>query len=119
VIRKQIGYGPLGAEHAEEFQKFCTAQMNPYLNFHRPCGFAAVRTGGRGRRQRSYLHQDYRTPYEKLGSLPGWQTYLKQGIDAAQLDRQARRMSDTEAVQQMQKAKLELLRGGRGRRASQ
>ena len=108
VIRKQMGYGPIGAEHAEAFQKFCTAYLNPYLNFHRPCGFATIRSDARGKRKRVYPHQDYRTPYEKLRSLADWQTYLKDGIDAAQLERQARRLSDTQAAQQMQKAKLAL-----------
>lgn len=105
VIRKQIGYGPIPAEHAEAFQKFYTAHFNSYLNFHRPCGFATIQTNRRGKRKRTYPHQDYRTPYEKLRSLPEWEKYLKEGIDAAHLERQARRMSDTQAALQMQKAK--------------
>lgn len=108
VIRKQMGYGPIGAEHAAAFQKFCMAYLNPYLNFHRPCGFATIRSDARGKRKRVYPHQDYRTPYEKLRSVADWQTYLKAGIDAGQLERQARRRSDTQAAQQMQKAKLAL-----------
>jgi len=109
VIRKQMGYGPIGAEHAEAFQKFYMAHLNPYLNFHRPCGFATIRTDARGKRKRVYRQQDYRTPYEKLRSLADWQRYLKDGISAAQLERQARRRSDTQAAQQMQSAKLTLL----------
>jgi hypothetical protein len=27
-------------------QKFYTAHFNPYVNFHRPCGFATVSKGG-------------------------------------------------------------------------
>jgi len=42
VIRKLIGYGHIPGEHAEDLQKFYTARLNPYLNFHRPCGFATV-----------------------------------------------------------------------------
>jgi hypothetical protein len=114
VIRKQIGYGAIAAEHAEEFQKFYMTYLNPYLNFHRPCGFATVRTDARGRRKRVYPHQDYRTPYEKLCSLNQWQQHLKPGISLEQLARQAQRMSDTQAAQQMHKAKLALL--GRCRR---
>ena len=109
VIRKQIGYGPIRAEHAGEFQKFYTAFLNPYLNFHRPCGFATIQTNGRGRRKRIYPHQDYRTPFEKLRSLPDWEKCLKPGVTAIHLQRQAQKMSDTEAARQMQKAKLELL----------
>jgi len=116
VIRKQMGYGPIAAEHAEAFQKFYTAWMNPYLNFHRPCGFATLRTDARGRRKRSYPHQDYRTPFEKLSSLLDWQQYLKPGVSKADLQRRAQQLGDTEAARQMQKAKLELLKRCRGKR---
>jgi len=109
VVRKHIGYGAIGAEHAEEFQKFYTAYLNPYLNFHHPCGFATVETGHRGKRRRVYRHNDYRTPYEKLTSLKDWQKHLKEGISPQHLEREARRMSDTEAARRMQKAKLALL----------
>lgn len=109
VVRKQIGYGAIGAEHAGDFQKFYTAYLNPYLNFHRPCGFASVETGARGKRRRVYKHDDYRTPYEKLTSLKDWQKHLKQGMSPQQLQREAVRMSDTEAARRMQKARLALL----------
>ncbi len=116
MIRKQIGYGPIDAGQAEAFQKFYAAHLNPYLNFHRPCGFATLRTDARGKRKRVYRHQDYRTPYEKLRSLPDWEKFLKEGIGADQLGRYAKRMSDTQAAQQMRKAKLELLSRSRMRR---
>jgi hypothetical protein len=109
VVRKQIGYGPIAAEHAEEFQKFYTAYLNPYLNFHRPCGFATIRTGPRGQRKRIYRHQDYQTPYEKLHSLEDWEKHLKEGITAQALARRVGQMSDTAAARRVQKAKLALL----------
>ena len=109
VLRKQIGYGPITAEHAEEFQKFYTAKFNPYLNFHRPCGFATIVTNAKGKRKRVYRHDDYRTPYEKLKSIKGWQKCLKEGISKVRLDLQAKQMTDTVAAQRMNKAKLELL----------
>ncbi|MEO7145452.1 MAG: hypothetical protein ABI165_18300 [Bryobacteraceae bacterium] len=70
VIRKHIGYGHIGGEHAEVLQKFYTEHLNPYLNFHRPCGFATVSVDARGKRQRRDKPQDYTSPYEKLKSLP-------------------------------------------------
>jgi hypothetical protein len=116
VVRKHIGHGPIGAEHAEAFQKFYTAYFNPYLNYHRPCGFAQVRVLARGKRKRTYPAEDYRTPYEKLVSLPDWQQYLKEGITPALLAREARRRSDTETAERMQKAKQALLSKCRSRR---
>lgn len=104
-MRKHFSYGGLSAEHAELYQKFYTAHFNPYLNFHRPCGFATILTGKRGKRTRRYKAADYRTPYEKLVSLPEWEKQLKPGITAAMLKQQAMRKSDTEAARQMQKAK--------------
>lgn len=109
VIRKHIGYGLIPAQHAEAFQKFYTAHFNPYLNYHRPCGFATLEIGARGRRRRCYHPEDYRTPYEKLTSLPDWSQHLKAGLTAEQLQQQALRMTDTEAALRMQKAKQALL----------
>jgi transposase InsO family protein len=109
VIRKHIGHGPIASEYAESFQKFYTAHFNPYLNFHRPCGFATIQSGSRGRRKRIYRAEDYQTPFEKLSSLKDWEKYLKPGLDAEQLKNTARKMSDTEAAKKMQKAKNTLL----------
>lgn len=114
VVRKHIGYGAIGRQHAEAFQKFYTAHFNSYLNFHRPCGFAALEVGARGRRKRVYRAEAYRTPYEKLTSLPNWTQSLKAGGTADQLQRQALSRSDTEAAQRMRQAKLALLAQCRG-----
>lgn len=109
VVRKHVGYGPIGCGHAAAWQKFYTAYFNPYLNYHRPCGFATVVTDRRGKHKRRYRAKDYRTPYEKLISLKKWQQYLKPGIPADLLARQSQQRSDTEAALRMQKAKMELL----------
>jgi hypothetical protein len=116
VVRKQIGYGAIGAEHAAALQKFYTAYFNPYLNFHRPCGFATIQTDSRGKRRRIYRRQDYRTPYEQLTSRADWTQYLKEGVSAAGLAQQAGQKSDPEAARHMQKAKLALLARCRARR---
>ena len=55
-----------------------------------------------------YPVNNYRPPYERLMSLKKWQQYLKPGIKADLLARQAKERSDTEAALRMQKAKLEL-----------
>lgn len=109
VIRKLIGYGPIAAEHAEAFQKFYTATLNPYLNFHRPCGYATLVEGKRGRIRRVYKHDDYRTPYEKFLSLPEWRKALKPGVTTAFLDRLASVQTDLAAAQQMRRTLIALL----------
>lgn len=110
VIRKHIGYGHIPGEHAEQLQKFYTAHLNPYLNFHRPCGFATVSFDARGKRKRRYLHKDYTTPYGKLKSLPQAAEYLKEGMSMERLEKLTRTMSDTECARKMSLAKAGLLR---------
>ena len=110
IIRKHIGYGHIPAIHAERIQKFYTAHFNPYLNYHRPCGFATLTTDRRGKHRRIYKPDDYRTPYEKLKSLTGAEQNLKPGVDFDQLDRIANKNSDTECARKMRQAKTKLLR---------
>ena len=115
VVRKHIGHEPIGAEHAADFQRFYMASFNPYLNYHRPCGFATVEQAANGRRRRRYRLNDYRTPYEKLLSLDKWDKHLKEGISAAGLEQQAKRFSDIECALRMQAAKRKLLAACRSR----
>ncbi len=110
IIRKHLGYGHIPSQHADRIQRFYTAYFNPYLNYHRPCGFAQVLVDQRGRRRRRYRKQDYATPYEKLRSLPEAHRYLKDGLRWEVLDRFAYALSDTEAARRMMQAKAELLR---------
>jgi len=41
--------------------------LNPYLNFHRPCGFATETADERGKIKKEY--EAYLTPFEKLRSI--------------------------------------------------
>jgi transposase InsO family protein len=110
VIRKYVGYGHIAAPHAETVQKFFTAHLNPYLNYHRPCGFATTSFNERGKRTRHYKAADYQTPCEKLKSLPEAGQYLKPEVSFERLDRTATKMSDTQCARKMGEAKAKLLR---------
>jgi hypothetical protein len=109
IIRKHIGYGHVPAEHAHSFQRFYMAHLNPYLNFHRPCGFALLSTDARGKRRRQYPAAEYRTPYEKLQTIENWETHLKAGIPAERLAQQAAALTDIESAKRLQKARDQLL----------
>ena len=82
---------------------------------------AGADAGVCGRQRQSQLYRrryrlaDYRTPYEKLVSLAGWEQHLKPGISAAMLQQQARRMSDTACAWKMQQRKRKLLAECRSR----
>jgi transposase InsO family protein len=110
IIRKHIGYGHIAAEHAEAVHKFHTAYLNPYLNFHRPCGFATVSLDAKGKRRRHYKREDYATPYEKLRGLEKAEQYLKENMSFALLDQLAGKMSDTECARKLATAKAQMLR---------
>jgi hypothetical protein len=110
VIRKLIGYGHIAGEHAEAIGEFYARYLNPYLNYHRPCGFATVSLDERGKRRRKYRTEDYRTPFEKLKSLPGAEKCLKPGLSLAGMEQEALAMSDTEWARRMGAAKAKLLR---------
>jgi transposase InsO family protein len=110
IIRKYMGYGHIAAEHGEAVQKFYTAHLNPYLNFHRPCGFATVSLDERGKRRRQYKREDYMTPYEKLNDLEKAEQYLKPNLSFAQMEQTAQKMSDTECARKMRGVKAQLLR---------
>ena len=116
VVRKHMGYGLIGSEWAGQIHRFYAEFLNPYLNFHRPCGFATVVVNQRGQRRRHYRADDYRTPYEKLTSLLKWEKYLKRGITASSLNQLAHEHSDTAAAELMQEAKIALLAQARSTR---
>jgi hypothetical protein len=108
VVRKNMGYQWLPPSHAGDIDAFYQEWFNPYLNYHRPCGFATVTTDTKGKTKKVY--DVYATPYERLKSLPKSPRFLKRGVSCAALDGIARAESDTEFARKMQIAKQELFR---------
>jgi len=106
VIRKHMGYFHIAAPHAERIQGFYEEHFNRYLNFHRPCGQADIEVDAKGKQRRRYRR--YQTPLETLLALPKPKQYLRRGVTLALLREIARRMSDTQAARQMQRAKQTL-----------
>ena len=87
VIRKHMGFGYIGSEHADQINAFYEEQFNPYLNFHRPCGVPELKTDPRGKTRRIYKW--YATPWEILRQLPGLAGFLKEDRTVETLDRLA------------------------------
>ncbi len=54
VIRKHLGGTHIASAHAEAVNIFHRQHLNPYLNFHRPCGIPGLRTLPRGKIKRVY-----------------------------------------------------------------
>jgi transposase InsO family protein len=78
VVRKHMGYTHIAAAHAEEIEVFYERYLNPYLNFHRPCGVAEEVANAKGKVKRVYRW--YATPWEILRQLPDLAKRLKDGI---------------------------------------
>ncbi len=70
VIRKWLGYSFIDSSNASKLNTFYFGSFNRYLNFHRPCAFATNIVGAKGKIKKIYRLNDYKTPYEKLKSLP-------------------------------------------------
>jgi len=54
VIRKHMGYGHIGSAHVETISRFYREHLNPYVNLHRRCTQADVKTDAKGRQKRHY-----------------------------------------------------------------
>ena len=106
IIRKHIGYGYIDAKHAEAMDRFHREQLNPYINFHRPCAVPTVLIAANGKRRRVY--QRWATPLELFRELPGCESFLRPGVTMGELERVAQLQSDTEAALAMQRAKRKL-----------
>jgi transposase InsO family protein len=108
VIRKHMGYLHIQSEHAVAIHDFYREHLNPYLNFHRPCGQAEITTDAKGKEKRIYPR--YATPWEAFRAIPDAAGYLRPGQTIPALEAIALRVSDTEAARRMQQAKHELFR---------
>ena len=108
IIRKHIGYRHIPRRFAPAVNQFYQEYLSIYLNYHRPCGYATVITNKKGKEKKVY--NIYKTPYERLKSLPNAKQYLKEGITFEILDKIAYEKSDNECAALMQKAKDELFK---------
>jgi hypothetical protein len=106
VIRKLMGYGHIAAQHAEAIGLFYKEDLNPYLNFHRPCGVPETIVNAKGKQRRIYRW--YATPWEILRQLPDLARHLRPEISIHELERKANAQSDTQAAAKMQTAKRKL-----------
>jgi transposase InsO family protein len=109
VVRKHMGYGHIAASHAAAIETFYEEYFNPYLNFHRPCGVPEQVINAKGKSKRVYRW--YATPWEILRQLPGLAGYLKSELTLQGLEQKARAQTDSEAAEEMQKAKEKLFAG--------
>jgi len=110
VIRKNLGYAHIPQGCASLLNIYHQENLNPYINFHRPCFFPVVVMDHKGKVKNTYPYEKIKTPYEQLKSLPQAETYLRPGITLAKLDAIANQMSDNQFAERMVKARYNLLK---------
>jgi len=99
IVRKYMGYAHIPKRHARRINVFYREHLNPYLNYHRFCGFATDYVDGRGKVKKKY--EIYMTPVQKLLSLPQGEQYLKEGITRESLMAEIKRMTHFEVAQKV------------------
>jgi transposase InsO family protein len=110
IVRKHLGYSHISQRFAALVNAFDSEYLNPYVNFHRPCLFAETITDAKGRQRKRYPYKLMMTPYEKFKSLPLAEQFLKPGITLLQLDALATAMSDNDAAQRLNNARVALFK---------
>ena len=108
VIRKIMGYSHIPQKYATAINNFYVEALNPYLNFHRPCFFAVDTTDAKGKIRKTYPYEQIMTPWERLKTIPEYETFLKDGVTAQALELQANEMSDNAAAKKVQLARKQL-----------
>lgn len=112
VVRKLFGYEHIPQRHASRFNTFCVEYLNPFLNFHRPCLFATELPDLKkpGRIKRVYRARDAMTPLDKLASLPDAAMFLRQSVTLDDLHALATALTDVQAAEELNEARLALFR---------
>jgi transposase InsO family protein len=112
VVRKEFGYTHVAQRHAAHFNTYCIEYLNPFLNFHRPCLFSTDIEDPKkaGRIKRVYRPQDAMTPLDKLASLSKLGTCLREGITIEHLRALATALTDIQAAEELNEARVELFK---------
>jgi hypothetical protein len=114
VIRKNLGYAHIPQGCASLLNVYHRENLNPYINFHRPCFFPVAVIDHKGKVKNAYPYEKIKTPYEQLKSLPQVETYLRPGISLETLDAIANQMSDNQCAERMVKARYNLYKQTNG-----
>jgi hypothetical protein len=108
IIRKHMGRMHIPQKHALAINEFYRVYLNPYLNYHRPCGFATEIISAKGKIKKVY--NLYRIPYDAFVGHPDALKFLKEGVSWEKLDGAAHEMSDNECAALMQEKKYQLFK---------
>ena len=106
TIRKHIGHGHIPKQYATVINTFYQRHFNNFLNYHRFCAFPEESVLPNGKIKKVY--NEYKTPVQKLLSLPNPKQHLKETATIAALKKKTQKKSHLQAGQEMQSAKIKL-----------
>ena len=101
-----MGWQHINQSLADTVNDYYRNFFNPYLNYHRPCGFPTIVTDTKGKKHKVY--KTYQTPYEALKGITEAQKFLKPGTTFEKIDIIAYRQSDNEFAEVMRKEERKL-----------
>lgn len=108
VIRKNMGWEHINQSMCDSVNDYYKNFFNPYLNFHRPCGFPTITTDAKGKKSKTYSL--YQVPYEALKQITGADKLLKPGQTFEKLDTIAYECSDNEFAALMREEEKKLFK---------
>jgi len=106
IIRKNMGWEHINQSMCDPINEYYKNFFNPYLNFHRPCGFPTIQTDGKGKKRKVY--NVYQVPYDALKQILGADKFLREGQTFEKLDIIAYSHSDNEWAEIMREEERKL-----------
>ncbi len=106
IIRKNMGWEHIDQKFCDKINHYYKNFFNPYLNFHRPCGFPTISTSEKGKKTKVY--SVYQTPYDRLKTITGADKFLKPETTFEKLDIIAYSHSDNEWAEKMREEERKL-----------
>lgn len=108
IVRKYMGYAHIPKKHAEKINRFYREHLNPYLNFHRYCGFATDYINEKGKIKKKY--ETYLTPIQKLLSIENVEKHLKAGVTKESLTQETKKLTHMESAKKVFDARQQLFK---------
>lgn len=103
VVRKNMGFEHINQSFCNDINSYYKNYFNPYLNFHRPCGFPSIIPDKTKKGRKIKVYDVYQVPYERLKSIKGTEKFLKPMISFEKLDKIAYQYSDNEFAEILRK----------------
>lgn len=110
IIRKELGHWHIPGVFAPKINRFYINHFIPYLNFYRPCHFPEKVCEENGKVRIIYPLKNCMTPYQKLTSLPNWESHLSKIFTKEMLEKILKTKTPLQAAKEKKKARDELMK---------